>query len=383
MTPAPDPVPATTPRRVALVHDWLTGMRGGEKVLEAICELFPDATRFALLHIPGAVSGTIEARPVRTSFIQRLPGSHRYYRPLLPLFPAAVEQFDLDDFDLVISTSHCAAKSVVPPGRTPHLCYCFTPMRYAWDQFDAYFGPDRVGAAASRMFRWGLSAMARWDVATAGRVSRYVASSQYVAARIRRYYNRGASVVYPPVDTAFFRPSGKPPGASLLIVSALVPYKRVDLAIRACALAGSPLRIVGRGPELARLRETAGPSVEFLGSLSDEQVRTAYQDAAAVLLPGIEDFGIVPVEAQACGRPVIALAEGGACETVIDGSTGILVAEPTDTAFAAAIDRMRRVRFDATAIRQHAVRFSRERFHAAFKQQVDQVLSVPIERGAQ
>ncbi len=383
MTPAPDPVPATTPRRVALVHDWLTGMRGGEKVLEEICELFPDATRFALLHIPGAVSGTIEARPVRTSFIQRLPGSHRYYRPLLPLFPAAVEQFDLDDFDLVISTSHCAAKSVVPPGRTPHLCYCFTPMRYAWDQFDAYFGPDRVGAAASRMFRWGLSAMARWDVATAGRVSRYVASSQYVAARIRRYYNRGASVVYPPVDTAFFRPSGKPPGASLLIVSALVPYKRVDLAIRACALAGAPLRIVGRGPELARLRETAGPSVEFLGSLSDEQVRTAYQDAAAVLLPGIEDFGIVPVEAQACGRPVIALAEGGACETVIDGSTGILVAEPTDTAFAAAIDRMRRVRFDATAIRQHAVRFSRERFHAAFKQQVDQVLSVPIERGAQ
>ena len=383
MTPAPDPVPATTPRRVALVHDWLTGMRGGEKVLEAICELFPDATRFALLHIPGAVSGTIEARPVRTSFIQRLPGSHRYYRPLLPLFPAAVEQFDLDDFDLVISTSHCAAKSVVPPGRTPHLCYCFTPMRYAWDQFDAYFGPDRVGAAASRMFRWGLSAMARWDVATAGRVSRYVASSQYVAARIRRYYNRGASVVYPPVDTAFFRPSGKPPGASLLIVSALVPYKRVDLAIRACALAGAPLRIVGRGPELARLRETAGPSVEFLGSLSDEQVRTAYQDAAAVLLPGIEDFGIVPVEAQACGRPVIALAEGGACETVIDGSTGILVAEPTDPAFAAAIDRVRRVRFDATAIRQHAVRFSRERFHAAFKQQVDQVLSVPIERGAQ
>jgi len=383
MTPAPDPVPATTPRRVALVHDWLTGMRGGEKVLEAICELFPDATRFALLHIPGAVSGTIEARPVRTSFIQRLPGSHRYYRPLLPLFPAAVEQFDLDDFDLVISTSHCAAKSVVPPGRTPHLCYCFTPMRYAWDQFDAYFGPDRVGAAASRMFRWGLSAMARWDVATAGRVSRYVAISQYVAARIRRYYNRGASVVYPPVDTALFRPSGKPPGASLLIVSALVPYKRIDLAIRACALAGAPLRIVGRGPELARLRETAGPSVEFLGSLSDEQVRTAYQDAAAVLLPGIEDFGIVPVEAQACGRPVIALAEGGACETVIDGSTGILVAEPTDTAFAAAIDRVRRVRFDATAIRQHAVRFSRERFHAAFKQQVDQVLSVPIERGAQ
>ena len=382
MTPAPDPVPATTPRRVALVHDWLTGMRGGERALEAICELFPGATRFALLHVPRSVSATIEARPVRTSFIQWLPQSHRYYRRLLPLFPAAVEQFDFDDFDLIISTSHCAAKSVVPPGRTRHLCYCFTPMRYAWDQFDAYAGPDRVGATASRMFRWGLSAMARWDVATAGRVSRYVAISQYVAGRIRRYYNRGASVVYPPVDTALFRPSGEPPGASLLIVSALVPYKRVDLAIRACARAGASLRIVGSGPELARLQALAGPSVEFLGSLSDEQVRTAYQNAAAVLLPGIEDFGIVPVEAQACGRPVIALAQGGACETVIDGSTGILVEEPTDTAFAAAIDRVRRGRFDATAIRQHAVRFSRERFHAAFRQQVDQVMMASNERGA-
>ena len=382
MTQAPDPGPATTPRRVALVHDWLTGMRGGERVLEAICELFPDATRFALLHVPGSVSETIEARPTRTSFIQWLPRSHRHYRLFLPLFPMAVEQFDLDDFDLIISTSHCAVKSVVPPGRTPHLCYCFTPMRYAWDQFDAYFGPDRVGAGATRMFRWGLSRMARWDVATAGRVNRYVAISQYVAGRIRRYYNRDASVVYPPVDTALFQPSGKPPGAYLLIVSALVPYKRVDLAIRACALAGAPLRIVGSGPELARLRDAAGPSVEFLGSLSDEQVRTAYQDAAAVLLPGIEDFGIVPVEAQACGRPVIALAQGGACETVVDGSTGILVAEPTDTAFAAAIDRVRRGRFDASAIRQHAVRFSRERFQVAFRQQVHQVMREPTQRVA-
>ena len=378
MTQAPDTVPAATPRRVALVHDWLTGMRGGERALEAICELFPDATRFALLHIPGSVSGTIEARPIRTSFIQWLPGVHRYYRLLLPLFPAGVEQFDLDDFDLIISTSHCAAKSVVPPGRTPHLCYCFTPMRYAWDQFDAYFGPDRVGGGLTRMFRWGLSAMARWDVATAGRVSRYVAISQYVAGRIRRYYNRDASVVYPPVDTALFQPSGKPPGAHLLIVSALVPYKRVDVAIRACALAGAPLRIVGSGPELARLRDAAGPSVEFLGALSDEQVRAEYQGAAAVLLPGIEDFGIVPVEAQACGRPVIALAQGGALETVIDGSTGILVTEPTDIAFAAAIDEVRRGGFDAAAIRQHAVRFSRERFHAAFRQQVHEVMRDPI-----
>ena len=380
--PAPAPDAATGSPRIALVHDWLTGMRGGERALEAICQLFPDASRFALLHVAGSVSPLIEARPWRTAFIQWLPASHRYYRALLPLFPAAIEQFDLDDFDLVISTSHCAAKSVVSPGRTPHLCYCFTPMRYAWDQFDAYFGPARVGAGASRMFRWGLSAMARWDVATAGRVNRYVAISQYVADRIRRYYNRSACVVYPPVDTALFRPSDKSPGAYFLIVSALVPYKRVDLAIRACAMARAPLRIVGTGPELARLREAAGPQVEFLGVLPDEQVRTLYQNAAGVLLPGVEDFGIVPVEAQACGRPVIALAQGGACETVVDGSTGVLVTEATASAFAAAIDQVRRGHFDTAAIRRHAVRFSRERFQTAFRQQVDQVVRASAGRVA-
>jgi glycosyltransferase involved in cell wall biosynthesis len=368
---------------VALVHDWLTGMRGGERALEAICELFPDATRFALIHVPGSVSATIEARPIHTSFLQRLPLSHRYYRPLLPLFPAAVEQFDLDDFDLIISTSHCAAKSVVPPGRARHLCYCFTPMRYAWDQFDAYFGPDRVGAGASRFFRWGLGAMARWDASTANRVDRYLAISQHVAGRIRRYYNRDASIVYPPVDTTFFRPSGKSPGASLLIVSALVPYKRVDLAMRACALAGARLRIVGTGPELVRLRDLAGPNVEFLGALSDEQVLAEYQAAGAVMLPGIEDFGIGPVEAQACGRPVVALGQGGACETVIDGVTGVLVHEPTETAFAAAIDRVQRSRFDASTIRQHALGFSRERFQVAFTQHVEQLMMVPKERVAE
>ena len=375
------PRTAADPPRVALVHDWLTGMRGGERALEAICELFPAATLFALLHVPGAVSQTIEAHPIRTSFIQRLPLARHYYRPLLPLFPVAVEQFDLDDFDLIISTSHCAAKSIVAPGRARHLCYCFTPMRYAWDQFPAYFGPARVGVEASRLFRWGLSAIARWDVSTAHRVDRYVAISQYVAGRIRRYYNRDANVVYPPVDTTFFRPGLEPPGSSWLVVSALVPYKRVDLAIRACARAGVPLRIVGDGPDLARLQAVAGPRVEFLGSVSDEDVRDAYQRAEAVLLPGTEDFGIAPVEAQACGRPVVALAQGGACETIIDGRTGILVTHPTDTAFADAIARVRQTRFDTTAIRRHALRYSRERFQSAMKHQVAQLMTHSAERG--
>jgi hypothetical protein len=198
----------TSVPRVALVHDWLTGMRGGEKVLEVLCDLYRDADLFTLVHVPGSVSPLIERRRLRTSLIQRLPLADRHYRHYLPLFPFAVEWFDLDAFDLVISTSHCAAKAVVKPGRARHLCYCHTPMRYAWDQFDAYFGPARAGRLGSRALRPVLAALARWDAATAHRVDRFVANSRHVADRIRRYYNRSASVVYPPVDTTFFHPDG-------------------------------------------------------------------------------------------------------------------------------------------------------------------------------
>src|SRR6187399_693639 len=229
-------------RRVVLVHDWLTGMRGGEKVLESICRLFPHADLCTLVHVKGSVSPLIEARRIRTSMVQRLPNPARRYRSYLPLFPAAIEWFDLDDADLVISTSHCAAKSVVVTGRARHLCYCHSPMRYAWDQFDAYFGPERLGRA-SGLARAALRPLARWDAATSGRPDRYVANSQYVARRIRRYYNRAAVVVAPPVDTVFFTPSAGGPEPYLLVVSALVPYKRLDIAIHAARTAGLPLKI--------------------------------------------------------------------------------------------------------------------------------------------
>ena len=244
-------------RRVALVHDWLTGMRGGEKALEAIRELLPGAQLFTLLHIRGTVSAELEAARPHRSFVQHLPMVARHYRRYIPLFPAAIEQFDLDDYDLVISTSHCAAKSVVTTGRARHLCYCFTPMRYAWDQFTAYFGPERVGPFKSRLYRLVFRRLARWDASTAGRVNRYVAISQHVAARIRRYYNRAATVVYPPVDTTYFCPNGSTPGSYFLIVSALVPYKRIDLAVEACRLAHVPLKVVGDGPERQRLESMA------------------------------------------------------------------------------------------------------------------------------
>ena len=384
MTPGAE---LAAPRRVAIVHDWLTGMRGGEKVLDAICELFPSATLHTLLRVPGAVAPSIEARDIRTSPVQFLPRVATAYRNYLPLFPAAVEMMDLDHYDLVISSSHCAVKSVIRAGHATHVCYCHSPMRYAWDQFPAYFGPDEVGPVKSRLLQPVMAALARWDRSTAGRVDQFVANSRYVAGRIRRYYNRGSSVVYPPVDTGFYRPAAGPrvSDPSFLVVSALVPYKRIDIAIEACRLAGARLKVVGRGPEEARLRQLAGPGVEFLGWRTDEEIRDLYRETAALLLPGIEDFGMVPVEAQACGAPVVARRGGGACETVVDSVTGVLVdaesggrsdrREMAPAAFADGLDRVRTMERDADAIRANAERFSRERFMTDFHAAVSDALS--------
>ena len=354
------------PPRVALVHDWLTGMRGGEKVLDAICELYPDAPLYTLVRVPGSVSPRIEARRIRTSFVQSLPNPARFYRHYLPLYPVAVELFNFENYDLVISSSHCAVKSVRVPRRTVHVCYCHSPMRYAWDQFEAYFGEAQIGAARSRLIRPVMQLLARWDRATADRPDRFLANSQYVAGRIGRYYNRRSTIVYPPVDTDFYTPSGSTSSSAFLIVSALVPYKRVDIAVEACRRAGVRLQIVGTGPERARLEALAGGSAEFLGWQSNEQIRELYRSSTATLLPGVEDFGIVPLESQACGTPVIALNQGGARETVIDGQTGILVEQPTADAFAEAVSRAVRTPFDRDAARANALRFSRPRFMAAF-----------------
>lgn len=363
---------------VALVHDWLTGMRGGEKVLECLCDLFPDADIFTLLHVRGSVSPTIERHRITTSFIQRLPMAERVYRRYLPLFPRAIERLDLAGHELVVSSSHCAAKAAVAPPGIRHLCYCHSPMRYAWDQFDAYFGPAQVGALASRfVYRPMLRRLAHWDAATARRVDRFVANSQHVAGRIRRYYNRAATIVYPPVDTVFYHPAAVTPNRHFLIVSALVPYKRIDLAIAACERVGAPLRIAGDGPERTRLERAAGAQVEFLGRLTDEELRDEYRRAAAVLMPGEEDFGIVPVEAQACGTPVVALARGGALETVRNEDTGVLFADTTVEAMAGALERAGRLTFDRARIRAHAERFSRDRHLAGMRDVIEDTRRAP------
>jgi glycosyltransferase involved in cell wall biosynthesis len=353
---------------IAIVHDWLVSMRGGERVLEALCELYPRATLFTLVRRPGMLSPAIERMEIRTSFLQRVPFGARHYQYFLPLFPAAARSLDLRGFDLVISSSHAAAKSVRVDEGAVHVCYCHTPMRYIWDQFDQYFGPGRSSwpvRAAMRALRGPLQ---RWDVASSLRVDAFIANSRYVKERIRRIYDRDADVIYPPVDTGRFGISQRNDGY-FLVVSALVPYKRVDLAVDACTRTGDPLLVVGDGAEAQRLRARAGANVRFLGYADDTAVREAYEGCAALLFPGEEDFGIVPVEAMACGKPVIAYGRGGATETVVDGATGLLFAEQSVDALAGAIERFRGMAFDAAGIRAHAERFDgavfRERMLAA------------------
>ena len=348
--------------KLAIVHDWLTGIRGGERVLEALCTQYPDAEQFTLVHRRGSQAAAVERHRIHTSLAQHIPGVRRSYRRWLLLYPALVEQFDLERFDVVISSSHCVAKSVIAPPGTVHICYCHTPMRYAWDQFDAYFGPKRLGRFGSGLMRRVMAGLARWDRDTAYRVDRYLTNSQYVADRVRRYYNRDALVVYPPVDTEFFHPDSVVPERFALVVSALVPYKRLDVAIDACRLAGVPLKIVGTGPDRAQLEQRAPGTTEFLGWLADGHLRELYQRARCLLMTGEEDFGIAPLEAQACGRPVVALARGGARESIIDGETGVLVDAAEPEAFGDAVAALDRLAFEPSVIRRQAERFNRRRF---------------------
>ena len=362
--------------KVALVHDWLTGMRGGEKVLEVLCELYPEADILTLVHERGSVSPKIERHNIITSALQPFPWIRRNYRYFLPVFPVLIEQFDLDAYDLIISSSHSTAKAVVKTGKSIHISYCHSPMRYAWDQFDAYFGPARVGSRLSHWFyRPIMRYLATWDAATATRVDRFIANSQHISQRISRYYNRDATVVHPPVDTDFYHPNQTIPGSHFLIVSALVPYKKIELAIKASQQIGAQLRIIGDGPDRQRLVRYAGSQVEFLGQVSDEILRDEYRCAAAVLMPGKEDFGIVPVEAQACGRPVVALASGGVLETIIDGHTGVLVQGSTADDFAKGMERVRSQSFNLELIRSHAEKFSRERFLEQMKNIINNTIN--------
>jgi glycosyltransferase involved in cell wall biosynthesis len=349
-------------------------MRGGEKVLAQIATMLPGSDLYTLIHVPGSCDPVIESLPIRTSWLSDLPGVGRYYRCLLGLMPWTIELFDLREYDLIVSCSHCVSKGIRRRGRALHACYCFTPMRYAWDQADAYaaaMGP------AGRALRLAGPWLRSWDRRSADRVDLFLANSRNVAERIGRIYGRRARVLHSPIDTEFFTPAPVEREDFYLMVGALAPYKRTDQAIEAFAGSGRELRIIGTGQEYARLRRRAPSNVRMLGWRSDEEVRDHFRRARALLFPGEEDFGMVPLEAMACGCPVIAYGAGGALETVVpwggadlSAPTGLLYTPQTVEALRAAVDRMEHLagRFDTGVLATWAGQFGPAAFAEGFRQ---------------
>ncbi len=340
---------------VALCHDWLTGMRGGERVLELLCDIFPDAPIYTLLHVPGSVSERIASHSIVSSRLQGVRDIANRYRHFLPVMPLLVRGWKpAPDLDLIISTSHCVAKSIRPGGpKTRHICYCFTPMRYAWLFHEEYF-PHPVKRALLKPL---LGLLRFWDKWTAKRVHRFIAISEHVRDRIQRFYGRESEVVYPPADTDFFCPADIPREKFDFIVSALVPYKKVDLAVRAYTRSGYTLKIMGAGSGLDALKAIAGPNIKFLGRQDDEVLRDHYRRCRFFIFPGEEDYGITPVEAMACGTPVIAYAKGGVTETVLHAQTGWFFHEQTEDELIAAVETAARRSWDSARIRKRAEEF--------------------------
>lgn len=340
--------------RVALVHYWLVGMRGGEKVLEVFSDLYPDADIFTLVCEPSAISQKLRRHRITTSFLQRI-GGVRHYQRMLPLMPYALESFDLSDYDLVISSEAGPAKGIIPGPQAMHICYCHSPMRYIWDLYSQYRAA--AGPVTRALMSLTAPSLRQWDVSTSHRVDHFVANSRYVAQRIQRYYHRSAHVVHPPVDVARFAPvTGA--GDYFLCAGQITPYKKTEIAVEACSRLGLRLVVIGAGAGAA-LRRSAGPTVEFLGAVDDAVLTHHLAHCKALLFPGVEDFGIVPLEVMASGRPVIAYARGGALETVVDGRTGLFFHEQTTASLMAAIQHFEDSSppFDPGVLQAHARSF--------------------------
>jgi glycosyltransferase involved in cell wall biosynthesis len=380
--------------KVALVHDWLTGMRGGERMLEHVARMWPGAPIYTLVWKRGSVSPALESHPIVTSFLQRLPAGVAHYRWYLPLFPRAIESFDLRGYDVLISTSHAVAKSAIPPPGAFHFCYVHTPMRYVWDLEDQYFPPGRFPWPLSWFVRRTCARLRAWDVATLDRVHALVTNSQHVADRIRRHYGRKAEVIGGPVDLSRFARAADSPNPDpataqtrgyYLLAGAFAPNKRGDLAVAACRQLGRRLVVVGSGPEERALRRLAPRGTEFRGWVGDEELPGIYERARALLFPGEEDLGLMPIEALASGTPVIAFGRGGALETIGRGANpealarvaeggfarvpgGVLFGTQTVTGLAAAIEGFERERFDPTALRELTLPFAAEEFDRRFRE---------------
>ena len=354
--------------RVALVHDYLNQYGGAERVLEELHTLFPSAPVYTSMYWPEKMSPTIRRLDVRTSFMQRLPLVTRNHQPFLLLYPLAFESFDLSDFDVVISNSSAFCKGVVTSPGTLHLCYCLTPMRWVWN-YHAYVDRERLGWTARMVLPAAISHLRAWDVATAQNVDRFLAISRTVGARIRKFYRRDSRVIYPPVNCDAFQLGPSRVDDYYLIVSRLIPYKRIDLAVDAFTRLGVKLKIVGSGGrDLPALRSRAGRNVEFVGRVSDAELKQLYASCRALVFPGEEDFGIAPLEANASGRPVIAYAGGGALDTVVDGNTGVLFERQAVDCLIEAVRRTEETAWDSDGLRRHARKFDRQVFRDQMRQ---------------
>ncbi len=361
------------PVRVALVHYWLVGMRGGEKVLEALCEMYPEADIFTHVYVPGAVSPTISRHKVTTSLVSRLPNPAKHYKSYLPLMPMALEHLDLRGYDLVVSSESGPAKGVLPAPDATHVCYCHSPMRYAWNMYHDY----RDGASRLKRLLMPplLHYVRNWDASSASRVTEFVANSETVARRIRTYYGRRASVVCPPVDVEAFAPvPDSQVGDHHLMVGELVRYKRPELAVQAFNRSGRRLVVIGGGEMLDEIRAMAGPTVEVLGPQPFDVLRRNYATCRALVFPGEEDFGIVPLEAMASGRPVVAYGRGGATETVVEGVTGTFFGEQSVDSVLDAVERCSAMRLDPAAAIARAATFGKDRFKSEMRARIDDAI---------
>ncbi len=363
----------------ALVHDWLTTIAGSEKVLEEMYRLYPSPIYTLLTDRDALGDSPLVGGDISTSFIQKLPFARRKYRSYLPLFPMAIEGFDLSGYDVILSSSHAVAKGVLKRSDQLHICYCHTPMRYIWDAAHQYMRDAKLRGVTGFIARWVLHYLRIWDVISSNRVDYYIANSIYVANRIRSIYRREAKVIYPPVDVDSFELCERK-DEYYLAASRLVPYKRIDIVVEAFAgMKNRRLLVVGDGPDMKRIKKIAGKNrnIEILGYQPAEKLGEYMQRARAFIFPALEDFGIMPVEAQACGTPVIALGRGGAAESVINGKTGIHFYTQEPDAVVAAIEDFEREKrsFDPKALRENALRFGVERFRRKYKNYVEKCIS--------
>lgn len=349
---------------LALVHDWLNQRGGAEDVLEALVALYPGSPLYTSIYAPDLMPGSYRAWDIRTLWIDRLPGIHTHHQPYLPFYPLAWGGLDLSGYDVILSNKSGFCHGVRHANSTLHICYCLAPTRYVWG-LDAYLQREGMGAVAKLALKPIISALKRWDYDAAQRVDHFIAISTDIQQRIKTYYNRDSVIIYPPVDTARFTPAAEVEDY-FLVVSRLIPYKRIDLAVQAATRLGVRLKVGGKGRDLDRLKAMAGETVEFLGYVPDDQLPGLMARCKAFLFPGLEDFGITPVQAQAAGRPVIAFGGGGALDTVIPGVTGEHFAAMTVDALADVMARFDTARYDSAVLHAHALKFD----SAVFNQQI-------------